>query len=381
LKYTPLVVKQVVRARTRSLLTVFGVATAMFLFAAIQSMQEGVGDATREQAGDATLVVYRENRFCPFTSRLPEYYEPRMRALAGVADVTPVRVVVSNCRASLDVVTFRGVRAEEFAVEEGRRFRFLEGVMSDWLHRSDAVLVSSDLAQRRGVSAGQRFTSSGVTVSVAGVFESDEPEDQNVAYAHLEFLQRAPGIQQVGVVTQFNVRVDDPEQLERVATAIDAEFQDDQDPTHTRSAKAFAAQAAGDVIELVGFTRWVGLGAIAAVIALVANAIVLSVQERVRTYAVLQTVGFTGAHIGGLIVLEGLVLSLAGGALGTLAALGFLHWGQFSLSNEGLSFAFGAGPRVWLPALLVSVLVGVCAGLVPAFRAARIPIATSFRAV
>ena len=53
--------KQVVRARTRSLLTVAGVATAMFLFAAIQSLQAGMQEATGETAQDAKLVVFREN--------------------------------------------------------------------------------------------------------------------------------------------------------------------------------------------------------------------------------------------------------------------------------------------------------------------------------
>ena len=369
-----------VRARLRSLLTILGVATAMFLYASIQSLQAGVRAATEERSEDAQLVVYRENRFCPFTSQLPEYYEARMRAIDGVERVTPMRVVVSNCRASLDVVTFRGVRAQEFSENEAQRFELLSGSLEDWLHRSDAVLVGADLASRRGVSVGQRFSSAGVTVSVAGVFTSEEPQDQNVAYAHLEFLQRSPGVQQVGIVTQFNVQVSDPSRMEAVAAAIDEEFKSDEQPTHTRSARAFVAQAAGDVMELVGFTNWVAIGCVAAVIALVANTIVLSVQERVRLYAVLQTLGFTGGRIAGLIMAEGLILSLVGGGLGTLAALVFLSWGRFSLSNEGLSIGFSAGADVWVSALLVTVTVGVLAGLVPAIRASRLPIASSFRA-
>jgi len=371
----------VFRARTRSSLTVLGVATAMFLFATIQSLQAGVRAATQETAEDAELVVYRENRFCPFTSRLPEYYEPRMRAVPGVVDVTPMRIVVSNCRASLDVVTFRGVRKAEFAQEEAQRFRILAGSVADWLHRGDAVLVGTDLANRRGVTVGQQFSSAGVTVSVAGIYESDDPQDQNVAYCGLEFLQRAPGIQQVGIVTQFNVRVDDPGRLEEIAKAIDETFASEAEPTHTRSAKTFVARAASDVLEQIGFTLWVGIGCVAAVVALVTNTIVLSVQERVQVFAVLQTLGFTGKRIGALIIAEGLVLSLAGGILGTVAALLFLSWGGFSLSNEGLSIAFGAGPEVWGGALLVSVLVGVFAGLIPAWQASRVPIAASFRAV
>lgn len=114
LKYIPLVIKQVVRRRTRTLLTLLGVATAMFLFSAVQAMQKGVEDATQTTAADTTLVVYRENRFCPATSRLPEYYLDRINRIDGVQSAVPMKIEVTNCRTSLDVVTFRGVPPELF---------------------------------------------------------------------------------------------------------------------------------------------------------------------------------------------------------------------------------------------------------------------------
>src|SRR5688500_11386195 len=115
LKFIPLVWKQVSRHRTRTILTVGGVATAMFLFVAVQAMQAGVREATETTARDTTLVVYRQNRFCPATSKLPEYYGERLAKVPGVASVTPMKIVVTNCRTSLDVVTFRGVPEEQFA--------------------------------------------------------------------------------------------------------------------------------------------------------------------------------------------------------------------------------------------------------------------------
>src|SRR6188768_1122718 len=92
LRYIPLVWKQVVRHRTRTLLTVGGVATAMFLFAAVQAMQAGVREATQTTAKDTTLVVYRQNRFCPATSRLPEYYGDRIAKVPGVVSVVPMKI-------------------------------------------------------------------------------------------------------------------------------------------------------------------------------------------------------------------------------------------------------------------------------------------------
>src|SRR3954470_2838449 len=113
-RFIPLVLKQVVRHRTRTSLTVAGVATAMFLFTAVQAMQAGVREATQTTAKDTTLVVYRQNRFCPATSRLPEYYGDRIAKIPHVTSVIPMKIVVNNCRTSLDVVTFRGVPEERF---------------------------------------------------------------------------------------------------------------------------------------------------------------------------------------------------------------------------------------------------------------------------
>ena len=59
LKFVPFALKQIARRPTRTLLTICGVATAMFLFCAIQSMQQGMKDAAEANAAETTLIVYR----------------------------------------------------------------------------------------------------------------------------------------------------------------------------------------------------------------------------------------------------------------------------------------------------------------------------------
>lgn len=380
-RFMPLIVKQVVRHRARSMLTILGVSVAMFLFAAVQAMQAGVEAATVTSAGDTTLVVYRKDRYCPFTSRLPQSYEQQIARLPGVKSVVPVKIVVSNCRTSLDVVTFRGVPTEPFVEGYGPGFALLAGSLSDWERRSDAALLGEALAQRRGLKVGDRFEAAGITAYVAGIVRSDELQDQNVAYVHLDFLQYASGSRSGGIVTQFNVKVGDPSQLGSVAAAIDEHFAVGQEPTHTSPEKAFVARAAADVIEIVGFMRWLGWGCLAAVLALIGNAIVLSVQDRVREHAILQTLGYRSGLIARLIVSEGLVLSLAGGVVGCALAVGFLRWGDFALSVDGLSIPVLAGPGVLVGGLLTASLLGIVAGLVPAWQAARREIVACFRAV
>jgi putative ABC transport system permease protein len=380
-KFIPLIWRQVVRHRTRTLLTLAGVATAMFLFTAVEAMQSGVRDATQTTAKDTTLVVYRQNRFCPATSRLPEYYGDRIAKVPHVVSVVPMKIVVNNCRTSLDVVIFRGVPEEQFISQYAKSFELLDGSIEQWKSRTDAALLGETLARRRGLKVGERFDAAGVTVYVAGIVRSNEPQDQNVGYVHLPFLQRASSDRKLGIVTQFNVKVDDPKQLEPVAKAIDAEFASDPEPTQTSAEKAFVARAAADIVHLVSFTQYLGWGCLAAVLALVGNAIVLSVQDRIREHAVLQTLGYTGGLIARLIVGEGLLLGLLGGAIGMAAAIVAVHFGNISISTDGLSVHMTAGGRVVLIGLLASSLLGIIAGLVPAIQASRREITQCFRAV
>ncbi|MCC6284051.1 MAG: ABC transporter permease [Phycisphaerales bacterium] len=379
IRLVPVTLKQLWRHRTRTALTVGGVAIAMFLFVAVQSLQRGVREATDASAADQMLIVYRQNRFCPAASRLPEYYLSRMERIEGVERAIPMKVVVNNCRASLDVTTFRGLPEKDLALLSGA-WTVLEGDLATWSTRSDAAILGEALARRRRMKVGDSFTSSGVNVSVAAIIRSTQSQDQNVAYVHLNFLQQATRGAGLGVVTQFAVKVSDPSRLEAIAQAIDDEFRSDPDPTTTRPEKAFVAQAAQDIVEVVGFTKYLGWGCVLAVLALVGNAIVLSVRDRVREHAVLQTLGFRGGLLARMIVAEGVLIGLAGGALGAAIAGLVVWYGRFSISAEGQSMTIELRWAVLLTGLAVAMGVGVVAGLVPALRASRREIASCFRA-
>ncbi|HCA39992.1 MAG TPA: hypothetical protein DEO92_09990, partial [Phycisphaerales bacterium] len=327
----PTVLRQIVRSPIRSGLTIAGIAVAMFLFVSVESMREGVRTATRVQAEDTTLVVYRENRFCPFSSRLPQFYGDRIERLDGVKAVVPMQIHVSNCRASLDVVTFRGVPRDDLTLAIDGQVR--DGSIADWQARGDAAIVGEALATRRGIKTGDRFSAAGVTVYVSGILETDHPQNRNIVWVHLPFLQevaRRGG--SGGLVTQFNVSVDDPTELETVAASIDEIFAHDEYPTSTRPERAFVGRVARDIVELVDFAGMLAWGALAAVFALIANAIILAMQDRIRDHAVLQTLGFTGSLIGWMVVLEGAALGLAGGLAGAIAAFLTVRLGNFSLT-------------------------------------------------
>jgi putative ABC transport system permease protein len=354
----------------------------MFLFVVVESMRTGVKEATEMTAGETTLVVYRENRYCPFTSRLPQYYEDRIEQLSGVASVVPIQILVSNCGASLDVVTFRGVPRDSIQHALAKDGVIVEGSVANWKKRGDGAIVGSALAKRRGIKVGDRFSAAGIEIFVAGIQETEQAQDKNVAIVQLPFLQETSRKGGTGtIVTQFNVQVEDSNQLESVASSIDEAFAHDEHPTSTFPEKAFVGRAARDIVHLAEVAGMLAWGALAAVFALVANAVVLAMRDRVRDHAVLQTLGYTGWLIGWMVILEGATIAIIGGILGGVAAFLTVQFGQFTMTMEGVNIEMSTGPAAAIMGVALALGLGMFAALLPALRLARTDIATCFRAV
>lgn len=369
--------KQLARHRIRTLLTMLGVASGMFLFTTIQTMQISLDRSTRVGANDTTLVVYRENRFCPQTSRLPEFYGDEIRKLPSVREVIPIKIMVNNCGTSLDVITFRGVPPERLA-SYAPEIVLLAGSYDAWRKQDDGALVGKNLAERRGLRIGDSFEAVGVRVTVSGIIDSPHPQDNNVAYVHLPFLQLASN-SGLGIVTQYNVRVETSDNLEQVSEAIDARFRSEADPTSTQPEKAFFAQSARELVDLIDFTRWIGYGAVFAVIGLIGNAVLLVVRGRVRENAILQTIGFPDIAIGFAVIAEGILLGMAGSALGIGGAIMFLSLRGLTFGSEGQLLALTPDINVLGSGMLLALLLGLFASLVPAWVAMRRPIVESLR--
>lgn len=374
----PLAFKQLVRNRLRAGLTLAGITLGLFVFTAVETFHASIARVTSSGAEDATLVVYRENRYCPSASRLPIHYENDIRNIKGVREVIPVQIVVNNCGAGLDIVTFRGVPPRQL-FRYAPEIRLVRGTMDDWHRREDSALVGEELARRRRLQPGDAFEAAGIRVVVAGIISSPHPQDNAVAYVHLPFLQQASR-RGLGEVTQFNVRVEDPARLKEVAAAIDALFRNAPEPTRTTPEKAFFAQAARDLVELARYSRWIGVGAMVAVLGLISNAVLLAVRGRVRELAILQTLGYTSGAIARLILLEGILLGLAGGLAGGFLAWLFFAVGRFSFGNEGQVLTFTADAGRYGVSILLALVLGALAAVAPAWIAARSRIVDSLRA-
>ena len=375
MKLAKLILKNLMRRKGRTLLTVLGVASALALLVLVESLSLGLDRALDSGRASQTLVVYRKNRYCPQTSFLPELYVKRIEEVEGVASVLPVKVFLNNCRASLDLVTFQGAPVDELLAQ--RDVEVFEGDVDAFRSGKDSALVGAQFAQRKGLGVGDRFRFGDIDVNVAGLFTSEEATDESLVLTHLEYLQRAGPVNRLGTVTQFEVLLEDGVDAEAAASEIDAKFATAEEPTDTRPRVAYLASATRDLREIMRLGRWLALACVVVVLSLVANTILMSVQERVRELGVMRALGFRERHVGGLVFGEALALSLIGALLGVGAALVILKTTNLAIGSEGVTIAFAVSPELVLRGILIAMLAGAAAGLFPAWRSARAGIVDS----
>lgn len=369
LKY---VMKTVWRHRTRTLLTVSGAAVAMFVFCFVASVQAGLRSLTEGDEANKSLVVFQENRFCPTSSRLPVDYAEAIAKLPGVRDVMPIQVWTNNCRASLDIVVFNGAKPEQ--IQRHRPLDLIAGSWQQFSQRRDAAMVGQSVARRRGLEVGQQFSIGEISVHIAGIFRSSAPTEENLIYTSLEFLQYTGGRYTVGLVTQHEVFLSQQAEPDRVAADIDAALKTGPVATKTRRKGAFQAGTLSDLVNLIGFAHWLGYACVGLVLSLVATTTVMSVQDRIKEYAVLQTIGVRPLGTFRLVLAESTLLCVSGGILGTGAANSLLAFGGFAIGAEGAMIVFRPSSNLFFLGFVVSLVVGLLAGITPAIQASTINI-------
>jgi putative ABC transport system permease protein len=113
------------------------------------------------------------------------------------------------------------------------------------------------------------------------------------------------------------------------------------------------------------------------------NTMYSAVAARTREIATLRALGFGGSAVVVSLLLESLLLALAGGIIG--GGLAYLAFNNFHTSTMNwqsfaqIAFAFRVTPELLVQGILLAALIGLFGGLFPAIRAARLPIANGLR--
>jgi putative ABC transport system permease protein len=177
----------------------------------------------------------------------------------------------------------------------------------------------------------------------------------------------------------YLVQVARPELAAPVSMKIDAAFKNSLAETLTETEAAFQmsfVEMTSAILVAIQVVSWVVIGVILGVLA---NTMAMNARERLGEYAALKTMGFRARHLAGLIMGESLMLSLVGGLLGL--ALSFPAVGVFPPEVTQYFPGLEVSRMTALIGMAVALAVGVLAGIIPAWQATRVQIATALRKV
>ena len=380
MKFAKLVIRNLLRSKARTLLTMLGVGVSIFIFAALVSLDRGVQRMIEQTGDDTVLTVFDRYKACPPNSKLPSHYGDKIAALPGVAETMSLRFLLSTCRTTTDLVAVHGIEVDKL-----RRFKALtidEGEYAAFAGEKGAAIVGRDAANKYGWTVGQQVTLSqlgGVSFVVRGIFDAPGGSANQVVYVDRTYLEQAT--QQVGWTTMYLVRPADPAQADAVAAAIDAQFANFEVQTKTGPEKAFIARMITDFKDMVHFSQLVAWAALLLLLAAVANSMSMSVRDRLREMAIMKLLGFDSDSTVRLVLAESMLASFIAAAGGAGLAWLIVTQSGIVISVEGFTIAPYLSLEVIGAALFAGLLLGAIGAYLAAFKAAQLPIVQALREV
>ena len=381
MKLLPLVWKNLLRHKVRTLFTVLSIVVAFILFSYLAAVRMSFAFGVEVAGADRLLVLHKVSLIQP----LPESYKVRIEAVAGVTEVS---------YASWFGGIYQNTRNffAQFAVDpESYLSLYPEFALSDaereaWFRNRTGAIVGRATADRFGWNVGDRIplqgtiwrTRSGPTweFTIEGIYDAAEPGvDTSQFFFHHEYLAEAnsEGARFVG---QYVIRIDDPTRAADVAAAVDARFANSPAETKTSTEQAFL-QGFADQVGNIGAIMTAILGAVFFTILLItANTMAQSIRERTSELAVLKTLGFTDRRVLTLVVIESLVLAGGGGLIGLW--IGYLLIGRGDPTG-GFLATFFIPPHDLLLGCALAVALGFASAILPGLQATRLRIVDGLR--
>ena len=375
---TRFVTKNAFRNKRRSILTVLSIALSLLLLTFMMTLWRAfsLNDGSAESA---ERLVVRHRVSLTFT--LPGFYREKIRAIPGVVAIVPsswFQGVYKDNKPENFFPRF-GTDPDEF-FKVFRDMQMPEDQIKAWQRDRQGTVVDDTLAQKYGWKIGDRIYIEGdiypvnLDLIVRGIFHSS-PDNKSI-YFNAKYVEEAVPFFK-GKAGTFSVLADSPEDVSKVAAAIDDMFRNSPQPTKAESEKSFGLEFVAMMGNVKAFILSICSAVVFATLLVSATTMAMSIRERTREVAVLKTLGFTKRGILGLFVSEAVALALAGGILGAslagLMVFGFSHMVQLTF------FPLRMTPGIWISALVSAGLVGLFSSVLPSYHASRINIVDGLR--
>ncbi len=366
MRFSTIVLKNVIRRPLRSILTALAIAVAVGTVVALLGISYGFERTFLDlyRGSGIGLIVVRAGSRQRMTSTLDERLGDQIRALPGVRD---------GFGGLIDTVSFNELGLYGVLVQgwmpQTMAFDHLRLISGRALRRDDgkAVMLGTVLAKNLGKGVGDTLSLyEGEDFRVVGVYRSSNVFEEGAMVIPLAQLQRL--MQREGQVTGLSVILDrsaDQATLERVRRQVEALAPALHAMTTDEHVKSLTEIQLAKAMSWLTATVALVLGTFG-----VMNTMVMAVHERTKEIGILRAIGWRRWRVARLILLESVILSLVGAILGGVGAGLLVRLLTLVPTVNGL--IDGRIPPVVLAyALAVALLVGLFGGLLPAYRASR----------
>lgn len=351
-------IRNLLRRRTRTILTSLGVGVGIAAIVALNGIAEGFMETFTDLVvgAQADLMALEADASDMGYSAIDERVGARLAALPDVEAVSGVGFAYGSTEET-PIFLMMGYNPREFGI---RHFKIVEGQP---LATNRQMIVGRQAAESMGLKVGDTFRILDSTFRIVGIYETGGAFESSGAVITLRDAQRLSG--KPHQVSMFGIKVHDPDRVEQVCDYLDAHF-----PEIEVSLSTEFAESIPDMERMGVMTGQIAFMAILLGAMTMFNTMLMSVLERTREIGVLRALGWRRHQVVGLILQESLVLGVVGGAVGILLGMAFV------LALQQIPFIGGMlqpyyGVDMLGQAIIIALVSGSIGGLYPAWRATR----------
>lgn len=379
-----LAVRNALRHRLRTALTVLGLVVAILAFGLLAT----VVDAWYAGAAGASATRLVTRNAVSLVFPLPLNYRDKIRQVDGVTGISTAN-------------WFGGVYVSErnffpqFAVDGDTYFDLYpeyvvpEDQFRAFVRDRRGAIVGRKLADTYGWRIGDVVPLRGTIYAgnwefvVRGIYDGrDRKTDTSQFFFHWQYLNesvRRLFPRRADTIGVYVVGIRDADRAAEVSRAIDEQFRNSLAETLTETEKAFQLGFVSMTEAIVVAIRIVSYLVIFIIMAVMANTMAMSARERLSEYATMKALGFQPASVGAVVAGESMLIALGGGLIG-IAATFPVAW-KFGQMMGSLFPVFNVSRETVLLQAACAGAIGLVAAVAPAIRAARVRITVGLRAV
>lgn len=385
MKYLPLILRNVLRNKVRSLFTGASIAVSLFLVVMLYSfltVQDEMNAAS--QVYNRVIVMNVQG----LTGNIPIAYVDRIRKLEGVTAVTPFSWFGGRYRDEKIVFGQFGVDAKAVS-EVYEDYQIPPDQLKAWQEDKTGCVVGALIAKNKGWKIGTKIPLKGdiypvdLELTVRGIYDGASSIDREMLWFHFEYLDEALKAIESGRAGNAGIvvlRARSAELMPDIMRDVDTTFASSDAPVRAMTEKQFQQSFMEMMGNVRGFIRYTSIAVVVALLCVAANTMAMALRERTREIALLKAIGFSRGTVLGLFLSESVLIGMLGGIAGAFGGKLLFETVDFSKWITGLGFMYVP----WMTALAgvaLATLIGLLSGVVPAWRAAQASVVEGLRKV